>query len=114
MRLRDDDLIGLRVESTDGEHVGRVIGFVMDTDGGLIVQYRVRPPGLLAALFPGVRELLIHQAQVVSLDAQRMIVESGQTTERTGGRRRRHPAPSIAPQHLSVGLEPSTEHPKSE
>lgn len=114
MRLSDDELRGLRVETTAGEHVGRVIGFVMDTDGGTIVQYRVRPPGLLAVLFPGIRELLIHQSQVVSIDANRMVVESGHITERTGGRRRRHPAPSIAPQPLSVGLEPSTEHPKSE
>jgi sporulation protein YlmC with PRC-barrel domain len=105
MRLRDDDLIGLRVETTAGEHVGRVIGFVMDTDGGMIVQYRVRPPGLLAALLPGIRELLIHSSQVVSIDTQRMIVESGQTSERAGGRRRRTLAPSPHPQPLTAEQE---------
>lgn len=105
MRLRDDDLIGLRVETTTGEHVGRVIGFVMDTDGAAIVQYRVRPPGLLAALFPGIRELLIHQAQVVSLDAQRMVVESGHTPERAGGRRRRALTPSPHTQPMTSNQE---------
>lgn len=101
MRLSDDELRGLRVETTAGEYVGRVIGFVMDTDGAAIVQYRVRPPGLLAVLFPGIRELLIHQSQVVSLDANRMVVESGHTPERAGGRRRRALTPSPHPQPLN-------------
>lgn len=102
MRLRDDDLIGLRVETTTGEHIGRIIGFVLDTQGGVVVQYRVRPPGFLATLFPTARELLVHQAQVVSIDANRMVVESGHTLERSGGKRRRALAPSPQPQPLTA------------
>ncbi len=101
MRLSDDQLRGLPVETRTGEYVGRVVGFVMDTQGGVVVQYRVRPSGLLALLSAS-RELLVHQSQVVSIDANRMVVESGHTPERSGGRRRRRSTPSMAPQPLTT------------
>lgn len=100
MRLTDEQLVGLRVETTTGERVGTIVGLVMDTDGGVIVQYRVRPPGALA-MFLGSRELLIHQSQVVSFDAKRMVVQSGVGRSSNGGRRRRSLSPSPQPQPLA-------------
>ncbi|MBI4434283.1 PRC-barrel domain-containing protein [Candidatus Uhrbacteria bacterium] len=116
MRLSDDQLRSLPVETTAGEYVGRITGFVVDTQGGVVVQYRVRPPGILATLLSS-RELLINQSQVVSIDANRMVVESGHTPERSpaversftagrsGGRRRRALAPSPHPQPLTANRE---------
>ncbi|MDO8622244.1 MAG: PRC-barrel domain-containing protein [bacterium] len=100
MHLRDDELIGLRVESTSGRRVGKLVGFVLDCESGIVVQYRVRPAGLLTSLVPGIRELLIGRSQVVSIDAHRMLVQDSATSDVGRGQRKR-PVPSMSPQPLS-------------
>lgn len=87
MRLRDDELIGLPVETASGVYVGRLVGFVVDMETGFVVQYRVCPRGFVAACFPGFRELLIAHDQVVSIDTKRMIVRDG-AQQRDGQRQR--------------------------
>lgn len=104
MRLRDDELLGLRVETSTGRYVGRLVGFVVDTETGFIAQYRVRPRGVIAACFPGMRELLIARDQVVSMDARRMIIHDGATGD-AANRRQKHMAPAMNPQPLSVESE---------
>ena len=101
MRMRDDALIGLRVETVAGTRVGRLVGFVMDVETGFVTQYRVRPKGIVAACFPGIRELLIAHAQVISLDTKRMIVRDDAATVASGGARKRL-APSMSPQPLTI------------
>lgn len=97
MRLQDDTLFGLRVETTGGAYIGRVAGFTFDAESGVIIQYRVRPRGIVAACFPGFRELLIGRDQVVSINAARMVV--GDNAIPTGrNRRRRAFVPLIQPQ----------------
>jgi len=100
MQLRDDDLIGIRVEGTSGRRVGRLVGFVIDSESGIVIQYRVRPPGFLAGMVPGIRELLVSRDQVVSIDMKRMLVQDGAVRDAGGGRRKR-PAPAMAPQPLA-------------
>ena len=100
MRFRDDQLIGLRVETVMGERVGTLTGFVIDTETSAIVQYVVRTRGWVAACFPGFRELLIAHDQVVSIDARRMIVRDGAPREASGKRRKRV-VPSMQPQPLT-------------
>lgn len=101
MRLRDDELIGIRVETVSGQSVGRLIGFVVDSETGFIAQYRVRPRGIIAACFPGLRELLIAHEQVVSIGAKRMVVRDGAAGAVGGGRRVRI-VPSMSPQPLAA------------
>ena len=100
MRLRDDDLIGIRVETSAGRHIGTLAGFVVDVETGFIIQYRVRPKGIIAACFPSMRELLIAHEQVVSVDARRMVVRDGVDGVSGDGRRARV-VPSMSPQPLS-------------
>jgi len=100
MRLRDDEIIGIRVETNAGRYVGRIAGFVVDAESGFIVQYRVRPKGIVAACFPNVRELLIAHDQVVSIDAKRMVIRGDEVGD-TGGRRRKRMAPAMSPQPLT-------------
>lgn len=107
MHLRDHELRGLRVETTAGEYIGRLIGFVFDTDGCVVSQFRVRPPGILP-LFDASRELLIHVSQVVSVDEQRMVVRSG-GARADDGERRTHAAPSPQPIASSVTATITTE-----
>lgn len=87
MQFRDDEIIGARVETASGMHVGRLVGFVVDTETGFIIQYRVRPRGFVAMCLPGFRELLIAHDQVISMDAKRMIVRDG--AQQREGRRQR-------------------------
>lgn len=74
MLLHDDQLVGILVETEAGERIGTLAGFVIDAESGIVVQYRVRAPGIVSALFPGIREMLVHHQQVISLDAQRMVI----------------------------------------
>ena len=100
MRLRDDDVLGIRVETSTGRHIGKLVGFVIDVETGFVVQYRVRPKGIIAACLPNMRELLIAHADVVSIDARRMVVRDG-VAGGTGHRQRKRMAPSMSPQPLS-------------
>ena len=100
MQFRDDDLLGIRVEGTSGRRVGRLVGFVIDGESGIVLQYRVCPPGFLASVVPGIRELLVSRDQVVSIDTKRMLVRDGAVRDAGGGRRTR-PTPSMAPQPLT-------------
>lgn len=101
--LRDDELIGLSVETTTSENIGRVAGFVFDAESGVVVQYRIRPPGVIAALLES-REFLIHHTQVVSVDRQRMIVQSGAVGS-SGRRQRRAFVPLERPQPATSSTE---------
>ncbi|MDO8599571.1 MAG: PRC-barrel domain-containing protein [bacterium] len=100
MRLRDDEFLGIRVETSTGRHVGKLVGFVIDTETGFVMQYRVRPKGIIAACVPNARELLIAHDQVVSMDARRMVVRDGAAGD-TGSMQRKRMAPSMSPQPLS-------------
>lgn len=100
MRLRDDEVIGNRVETVDGRLLGRLAGFVLEAETGFIVQYRVHPRGFVAWCLPGLRELLVHHDDVVSIDTRRMVVRDGTGTDRARGVRRRT-MPSVQPQPLS-------------
>ena len=104
MLLRDDELMGLRVETTTGMRVGRVMGFVMELETNTVIQYRVRPRSFLAAILPGMRELLIHQRQVVSMDAHRMIIQEAGTSAPIGGGRKRVLAPIERPQAVATAV----------
>ena len=101
MNLRDDEVMGIRVETVSGRRIGTLVGLVWDGESGFIVQYRVRPKGMLAACLPGMRELLIAHVQVVGIDAKRMVVQDDGAAAGGEGRRK-HAAPSMSPQPLST------------
>ncbi|MFH1429919.1 MAG: PRC-barrel domain-containing protein, partial [Candidatus Uhrbacteria bacterium] len=87
MQLRDDELRKYRVETVDGNLVGRVVGCVVDMESGTLVQLRVRPRGAATALFPGTRELLIGFSQIVRIEPRCVIVGSGSVAEVNENRR---------------------------
>jgi len=90
MRLRDKEIRGLPVVTTDGEKIGKLAGFVVDTETHAVVQYVVTKSRLLSALLP--KELLVHPSQVVSVDDEKMVVkgefiavEAAEAIAATGG-----------------------------
>ncbi|MEK7164472.1 MAG: hypothetical protein AAB779_00850 [Patescibacteria group bacterium] len=72
MLLQHKQLVGLLVETQSGEKLGRVDGFNLETDAHFIHQYLVKPAGL-SKIFS--HELIISRNQVISLSAEKMVVD---------------------------------------
>ena len=71
--LDDKTLLKLPVETKSGAPLGRVAGFEFDVESHAIIRYRVRPKGLAAGMLK--KPLLVAREQVLSIDAERMIVD---------------------------------------
>ena len=73
--LDDVTLMKLPVETRSGASLGRVAGFEFDAESQAILRYRVRPKGLAARVLK--RPLVIGREQVISIDAEKMVVDDG-------------------------------------
>jgi len=71
--LDDKTLMKLPVETKSGAVLGRVAGFEFDVESHAILRYRVRPKGLAAQLLK--KPLLVAREQVLSIDAEKMVVD---------------------------------------
>lgn len=71
--LESAALLKLPVETKSGTRLGRVAGFDLDAENHSIIRYRVRPKGLAASMLK--RPLLVAREQVVSIDAEKMVVD---------------------------------------
>jgi sporulation protein YlmC with PRC-barrel domain len=71
--IDDETLLKLPVHTKSGTHLGRVAGFDFDIDAHAILRYRIRPKGLASRLLKS--PLLIAREQVLSIDAEKMIVD---------------------------------------
>ncbi len=81
MKVRYEDLRNIPVVTKkSGEKLGKLAGFVLDTDTHAVEQYVVSKSRLLSALLPD--DLLIHHSQVVSIDTEKMVVEDSAVHER--------------------------------
>ncbi len=72
MLIKHKQLIGLLVETQSGEKLGYLDGFNLDTDSHTIYQYLIKPAGL-SKIFS--HELIINRQQVISLTADKMVVD---------------------------------------
>lgn len=95
MRFRDADLRGVPVVTKSGEKVGKLAAYVIDTERHEVAQYVVARSSLLSKIIPD--ELLVHPDQVVSLDAEMMVIEDAAVTERAEARRMAERAAEAAP-----------------
>ncbi len=68
-----EQLLGLPVYTEGGEHLGRVLGFVLDMDAQTIVQYRVKHRGVFPSLL-NKESLLIARDQVIEINEEKMVV----------------------------------------
>ncbi len=80
MRFRDVDLRGIPVVTKSGEKIGKLVGFVVDAERHEIAQYAVAKSTLLSKILPD--EFLIRPSQVISIDAEKMVVEDGVVAEK--------------------------------
>ncbi len=75
MLINTDQLFHIPVETADGHNLGHVVCLEIDIESQSIMQYQVRPTGIVASVLRNV-DLLIHRNQVVSLTKDKMIVDS--------------------------------------
>ncbi len=78
MLIQHKQLIGLDVETHSGELLGKLVGFVINTDTQEIEHYEVRPS--LVKQFLG-EMLLINRKQVREIKKNKIIVEDGVVKE---------------------------------
>jgi len=71
--IDDDILLKLPVETKSGVRLGRVAGFEFDVENQAVLRYRVRPKGLAARMLK--KPFLVAREQVLSIDAEKMVVE---------------------------------------
>lgn len=75
MRLRDS--IGLPVETQHGRALGKVIDVEIDIETHVVMHYCVDGKPFVKKLLAGEPDLLIAPTQVISITAEKMIVEDG-------------------------------------
>lgn len=74
MRISTDTLLGLRVRTDSGAVLGKVHAVVLDIDFNCIVQYLVRPKGIIDELRRR-QEYRIAPSQVISVSKTEVVVE---------------------------------------
>jgi len=75
MMINTDQLFHIPVETVDHHNLGHVVGLEIDIESQSVMQYQVRPTGIVASVLRNV-DLLINRNQVVSLTKDKMIVDS--------------------------------------
>jgi sporulation protein YlmC with PRC-barrel domain len=71
--IDDETLLKLPVQTKSGTPLGRVAGFDFDVEAHAVLRYRVRPKGLAARLLKS--PMLVAREQVLSIDAEKMVVD---------------------------------------
>jgi uncharacterized protein YrrD len=73
MLIDDKKFKKVRVETKSGQQLGRLAGFEVDTDTGVMEKYYVKSIIPLADIFEG--KLIVNKNQIVSFDGKIMVVE---------------------------------------
>ncbi len=92
MRYRDSQLVGVPVYTQSGRHIGRLIGFVIESDTHEIIQYAVKKSGTFELLMP--KELLINRSQIISVSEEKMVVEDGAVKEKESAKEKKVTEPA--------------------
>ncbi len=105
MRILVKQLLGLPVYTESETHLGEVVDAEYDIDQQCIMIYHVKPATVLATLFGA--KLLVDRSQVVSITADKMIVQDAVETEAAAVRaaaKGKAAAPSVAISRQSDSL----------
>lgn len=83
MLISDTKLIGMPVETEDKTLVGKIIGLEIEIDSQSILNYRIKPTGVINSLLKN--DLIITRGQVLSITAKKMIIASGALKDKKRG-----------------------------
>ena len=93
MQISSSDLINLPVYTQLGAHLGRIAAIDIDIETHAITHYHVRT-GLIRGLWH--QHLLIHPTQVISINAQKMVVDDTVGKKNTEPLQKTRLAPTLA------------------
>ncbi|HPA25226.1 MAG TPA: PRC-barrel domain-containing protein [bacterium] len=79
MKITNKQLIGLKVETQSGQKLGTIQSFNIQIDSQSVVEYTIKPEGLIRGLIT--EELIISRGQVVDISLEKMIVDDNSLTE---------------------------------
>ncbi|MFC1702864.1 PRC-barrel domain-containing protein [Patescibacteria group bacterium] len=97
MRYRDKELRNVPVETRSGTILGKLSGYVMDSESHEVVQFIVKKAHPLAKILPS--ELLVHSDQVISIGPDKIVVDDAVETasEREAVASTKHATGTAAP-----------------
>lgn len=78
MKISHKQLIGLKVETQSGEKIGSIQSFNMDIDSQSVLEYLIKPAGLIKSLIAD--ELFVARGQVLDISLEKMIVDDNSIT----------------------------------
>lgn len=104
MRYRDSQLAGVPVYTRSGRHLGRLVGFVVESDTHEVIQYAVKKSGTFELLLP--KEFLVNRSQVISVSEEKMVVDDATVAEKADARKKKQAA---EPAPKTVGVTRSME-----
>jgi len=73
MKINNEKLINLAVETQSGDVLGKVENYNVDVDTQSILEYNIKPSGLVKGLVA--QDLIISRGQVIEITDKKMIVE---------------------------------------
>ena len=72
----------IKVETQNGQFLGRLADFELETDTGTVEKYYIKSKNLISGLFED--KLLINKSQIISFDEEKMVVEDNVIKEKAG------------------------------
>lgn len=78
-KISTKKLIGLNVFTQSEEMLGKVDGFIIETDSQSIIEYSIKPAGLIRGFLTG--DLIISRGQVIDINESKMIVDDTSLTD---------------------------------
>jgi uncharacterized protein YrrD len=82
MRILSRKLNNLPVETKAGEVLGKINGFAVDTDVQSVLEYYIKPAGMVAGLVKN--KLIISRGQIIEITAKKMVVDDNVVKEKFG------------------------------
>lgn len=82
MLITAKNLLHLLVFTKSQDYLGKIVDFEVEVDSQLIIKYYVKGSGLMKFLGGSKLELIISHTQVISITAERMIVEDNVIREK--------------------------------
>lgn len=78
MKINNKNLINLLVETQAGENLGVVESFNIQTDSQSVIEYIIKPQGLIRSLIT--EELIISRGQIIDITDKKIIVDDNSIT----------------------------------
>lgn len=103
MRISTEQLTHLPVETASGTELGHIKNLILDTDSQSVLQYEVRPSGIVGSLIGD--SLLIDRGSVRAITAEKIVVDDSVAAQDEKARESKKPQNKEAPAGVMQSVE---------